>query len=367
MEIEPLVAIAALVGIVWGAVIFLRGGSAGRRPGRLAGRNGLGIPRDARFRLGPVPLTSDRILWVLLMAQLVFWWRWGLTASHSVGRGELLLPAFIAVLALGILTHDWTTNHNLPVSQFVFYYLMPAGIYWVGWQARITERGMKAMFVLVGIFGVYLAITAIAEKYSAEKPWLTELVFPSYIGTPKISEFYGRGRGPLLNPAANGMLLGICLGAGLMSWPRAPRWGKPLLIAYCVLLCSRDLFDNDAERLDGRSPGAFLLVFLVMPRLYRLWFVVASLLGSTTLVATLWDKLVEFKRDEYLSARDSQSTELRPVLLYSPRKCSATGRCSAAVWDTTGTSTSTTWQTAISVSLWKRDAATCNTTSGSRS
>ena len=53
---------------------------------------------------------------------------------------------------------------------------MPLGMYWVGWQARISERGLKIMFALFGVFGVYLALTAIAEKWQ-----LTSVVFPPYI------------------------------------------------------------------------------------------------------------------------------------------------------------------------------------------
>ena len=79
--------------------------------------------------------------------------------------------------------HDWTTDHNQPVSEFVFFYLMPFGIYWVGWQMRITERGLKTMFVLLGIFGVYLAATAIAEKCDVAYG-SGVLVFPRYIMEP---------------------------------------------------------------------------------------------------------------------------------------------------------------------------------------
>ena len=124
MNIEPLITIALLVGIVWGAVIFLRGGLlAGALIVLLAGTC-FGSPM-LHVSAGPLTLTSDRILWALLMVQLVFWWRLGLTASRRIGRTEVLLLAFIGVLAASVLTWDWTKNDNLPVSRFVFYYLMP--------------------------------------------------------------------------------------------------------------------------------------------------------------------------------------------------------------------------------------------------
>lgn len=308
---ESLIAIAALVGVVWGAVIFLRGGLlAGSLVVLLAGTC---FGHSAfHAEAGPIPLTSDRILWVLLMAQLLFWWRWGLTESRRIGRTEVLLLAFIGVLAASVLTHDWSANGNRPASQFVFYYLMPLGIYWVGWQMRITERGLRTMFVLMGVFGVYLAITAIVERFE-----LTALVFPRYIMTSEFREFLGRSRGPLLNPAANGMLLGLCLGAGLMTWPRMPRWGQLLLLGFSGLLLLGLSCTMTRSAWMGGCLGMLILLLLVLPRYYRPWLLTAVVLGSAILVATQWANIVEFKRDKDLTARETASSaRLRPTLAF---------------------------------------------------
>ncbi len=258
-----------------------------------------------------MPLTSDRVLWALLMVQLVVWWRLGLTASHRIGRAEVVLLAFIASLAASVALHDWTVDHNQPLSQFVFYYLMPLGIYWVGWQARISERGLKIMFALFGLFGVYLALMAIAERFQ-----LTALVFPHYIISSRYEEFFGRARGPLLNPMANGMLLGICLGAGLMAWPRALRWGQLVLIAFAGLLCCGIACTMMRSDWIGGALGLGLILFLTMPRLYRPWFLAAAVLGSALLVTGEWTNFLEFKRDKYVSAEDTASSvKLRPILV----------------------------------------------------
>jgi hypothetical protein len=311
MEWEPLIAIALLVGIIWGAVIFLRGGLlAGALCVLLAGTCFGFFAYHTRTE---PPLTSDRILWALLMVQLVVWWRLGLTAAHRVGRGEVLLLAFVGVLAANVAMHGWTIHQkptNAPVSQFVFNYLMPLGIYWAGWQARISERGLKTMFALLGVFGVYLAITAIAEKYE-----LNFLIFPPYILTAEFKEFLGRGRGPLLNPAGNGMLLSACLAAGLMAWPRAPRWGQLALIVFSGLLCFGIACTMTRSAWMGGALGLLLIGFVVLPRLYRPWFVAAAVLGAAVLVAYQWSNIVEIKRDKNIAAEDSAlSAELRPVL-----------------------------------------------------
>ena len=288
---EPIIAIAAVAGVVWGAGF---------------------VP--AHTFLGPVPLTSDRILWTLLMVQLLFFWRMGLTAQRQIGASEWLLLAFVGVLAVSVFCsgNDWTVNKNLPASRLVFYYLMPVGMYLVGWQARITERGLKIMFLLLGIFGVYLALTAAAEIYG-----MTDFVFPRYINsdTADLGEFLGRGRGPLLNPMANGMLMGLCLGAGLMLWPRTPNWGKSLLVGFAGLLCYGIYCTLTRSAWMGGFVGLLILVYLALPRPNRRWLIAATVVGSVLFVATQWENLLEYKRDKYQSARAAAtSAELRPVL-----------------------------------------------------
>ena len=82
--------------------------------------------------------------------------------------------------------------------------------------------------------------------------------------TSKFTEFLGRGRGPLLNPAANGMLLGTCLAAGLMAWPRAPRWGQLALVAYSGLLYVGIACTMTRSAWMGGGLGLLLIIFLVL-------------------------------------------------------------------------------------------------------
>jgi O-antigen ligase len=166
------------------------------------------------------------------------------------------------------------------------------------------------MFSLLGAFGLYLALTAIAETQG-----FSALVFPRYILSPAFPEFLGRGRGPLLNPAANGILLGLCLAAGLMAWPRTHCGGKLLLIAYSAIVCFAVYATLTRSAWLGGALGLFLVVFLAMPRRIRPWLLAAALLGATAVVGTQWDRLAAFKRDRSLSAwQTAESARLRPIL-----------------------------------------------------
>ena len=80
------------------------------------------------------------------------------------------------------------------------------------------------------------------------------LVFPSYIGSTEYVEFYGRGRGPLLNPAGSGILQGLCLLGMLMRWPRVGRLGQ-LLILACAAVLLGNLLHVHPQRVAGTCAG----------------------------------------------------------------------------------------------------------------
>jgi hypothetical protein len=304
---EFLIIIAVLIAAVWGAAIFLRGGLLTVALLVLLAGICFGYPV---WHTEQVPLTSDRILWVLLMLQFAVCWRLGVTEPQRITRTEVLLLAFVVVLAANVALHDWSYNQNQPASRLVFYYLMPLGMYFVGWRTKITERGLTAMFAALTVFGVYLGATAIAEKWE-----LTALVYPTYISSKDFAEFLGRSRGPLLNPAANGLMLGLCLGAGLMAWPRTSRVGKLLLIGFSALLCLGIFCTMTRSAWMGGSLGLLLLVALTLPRMYRPWLLAAALLAAALLAATQWESIVAFKRDKNLTAKETASSvALRPTL-----------------------------------------------------
>ncbi len=150
------------------------------------------------------------------------------------------------------MTHDWEVRGSQPVARLVFDYLMPCGLYWVARQSRITERGVLAVLALLAAMGLYLAATALAEVSGN-----SGLVFPQYIASPDVPEFLGRARGPLLNPAGNGILLGLGLAATLLWWPRLGRVGRAGLVLASVAVLRGNLRDADADaRGAGRSSGA---------------------------------------------------------------------------------------------------------------
>ena len=54
-----------------------------------------------------MPLTADRVLLVLLVGQYVVWRRWGLADPKPLGKPEIILLAFTAMMVLSTFTADW--------------------------------------------------------------------------------------------------------------------------------------------------------------------------------------------------------------------------------------------------------------------
>ena len=302
-------AVAAVVALVWGIVLFTRGGLLGGCLAVILAGCCFGHP-FFNLPVGPIPITADRLLWAVLLVQYVIWWRMGLADPKKPGRAELVLVAFLAVLMLSTFSHDWRAGHAQPVATLLFYYLMPVGLYWVARQAAILERALVGMFVCLAGFGAYLALTAVAE---VNQLWWA--VFPKYIASPEFEEFFGRARGPCLNPTANGLLLGTCLIGVLSLLPRANRAGKAGLLLLALLICLGVYYTLTRSVWMGAGAGLLVYLTLTLPRAWRAPVLIGSLILVAALGISQWERLLSFKRDKDLSAQDvAESVKLRPIL-----------------------------------------------------
>jgi O-antigen ligase len=309
LTVEFMLTIGALVALFWLGVVFLRGGLIGGCLAVLLAGSCFGHP-FFNVSTGLLPLTADRLLLVVLLTQYVVYRHWGWTDPKPLAKADFVLGAFIVLLLLSTLAHDFQANNARPLSQLVSFYLMPLALYWVARQATISERAMDWIVGGLAVFGVYLAATAIAETY--EIWWL---VYPEYIGSAKFPMFLGRGRGPFLNPISCGMFQCIGLCAALLSWPRLNRPGKLLLLLlvplfawgiYCTLTRSVWL---------GAIAGLLTLVGLSMPRNLRVPVLGGTILVAIAVAATYWESILTFKRDKEVSAElTAESAELRPIM-----------------------------------------------------
>jgi hypothetical protein len=160
------------------------------------------------------------------------------------------------------------------------------------------------------MLGIYLAMTAVAEKMD----WKWAIV-PKYIADPKFAEFLGRGRGPLLNPAANGILLTLALCCGIMPllWYRGIQQigvlaTVPIYLVGILCTMTRSVWLGCAVALIG-------ITVALVPTRWRLAMAMAVLgCGSLAMLVDV-KALLTFKRDRNVTVEQmSESASLRPIL-----------------------------------------------------
>ena len=300
---------AATALLVWGGVVLLRGGLLAGCLGVLLAATVFGYYFfNVQTSVGA--LTLDRVLWVVLMAQYVVWRRLGRTDPKPPVREDWLLLAMLGVVTVSTLTHDWRAHGNHPLTQLLLFYLMPAGLYWIARQSRISPQGVRGMFVFLGLLGIYLVGTGIAEWQ--RQLWL---VYPPYVSSSSDPAFIGRARGPLMNPMGNGILMTVCLASTLAWWPQANRPCRLLLLALTGMYALGIYATLTRAAWMGAGAGLCLLLAFHLPRSWRVPVLTAGALAAAVLTAAYWQEMVAFQRDKGFSAKATEESVLmRPVL-----------------------------------------------------
>lgn len=301
-----LLLLLAPIALVWLAVFLLRGSLIAGSLVLLVGGSLFGY---SFWSAGTVPLTIDRLLAVLLAVMFVIHRQLGWTDPKPMSRSDWILLAFLGVLIFSTFTHDWHFQKIKPVFKLIQYFLIPAMAYWVIRQSPLDERKIRWIFGAIGAFGIYVSLTAIAEMLG----WHWAL-FPTHLASPKL-EFFGRARGPLLNPAGNGVLITLCLVAGLTWWQLFRRPGQLALLAFTSLSTAALYATLTRSAWFGGALGLSIFIALSAPSSWRNLLIGAGALAVLMLSVAKWDQIWNLKRDAELEASASaDSAALRPLL-----------------------------------------------------
>lgn len=301
-----LVLFVAPVALIWLAVFLLRGSLVAGSLAFLIGGTLFGY---AFWNAGPVPLTIDRLLAAGLAIMYAIHWQLGWTDRKPMTRADWLLVTLLVVLSFSTFTHDWHFQQSKPLFKLVQYFLIPALAYWAIRQSPLDERKVRWIFGTIGLFGVYVSLTAVAEMLG----WHWAL-FPRHLASPKL-EFFGRARGPLLNPAGNGVLITLCLVCGLTWWQRFNRPGQLMLLALTSLSAAAIYATLTRSAWLGGAMGLSTFVALSAPASWRNLLIGAGAVGVLMLSVAKWDQIWNLKRDAELdAAAAADSAALRPLL-----------------------------------------------------
>jgi hypothetical protein len=302
---EILILVAVLAASAWGFVYLRWTGLWGIMLATMIVGTIFGHPF---FNAGPV--TLDRLMLGGCLAIYIAYRKLNKLQLKRWLAADSLFVAFIAMMLLTTFRGDWKADSGAPVTRLLFFYLLPVIAYWIGRQTELTPQRIRIFYAVFGVLGLYLSVTAFFEKFD-----LHGLVFPRYIVNPKFAEFFGRGRGPLLNPSGNGVLLIFGLACGLMAMAYYRKWGRTLVAStvpvhllgiYCTM--TRCVWMGGAAVLGG-------LMYVCLPKNYRIPFLIAATMSVGLVIAAKSESLKSFKRDKNVSEKYMrQSAELRPLL-----------------------------------------------------
>lgn len=308
-----LILIAGIVGLLWGMLFVLRGWLPAGCFAYIVAASCLGHA-FVQFDLGPLPLTIDRLVLVLLVGAYFVQRRLGRVEPKTLTGVDCLVLLLAGTLTVSTFTHDWRITQAgdiSPVWRLTFAYLMPMVLYWIARQSTLTERGVWWLHAAMASFGLYLAITGLAEI--SQQWWL---VFPKYIADPKIGIHFGRARGPMVQAACYGTSVAICL-LGAWIWrPRLSRPGQLLLLATLPLFVGAIYFSYTRSAWLATGLGLMVVTGLMLPSRWRLP-VLGGIAACGLIVAiSRWDSLLGFQREQS-AGNTRKSVDMRGSFAYA--------------------------------------------------
>jgi O-antigen ligase len=227
---------------------------------------------------------------------------------------DWLVLVLAGVLTVSTFTHDWRVSQKGDISPFwrlTFAYLMPIVLYWIARQSTISERGVWWLNAALAGFGIYLAITGLAEI--SGQWWL---VFPQYIADPKIGIHFGRARGPMVQAACYGTSVGICL---LGAWIWRPKLSRPaqlLLLATMPLFAAAIYFSYTRSAWLATGLGLMVVTGLMLPSRWRLPVLGGVAACGLLVAATRWESILGFQREQS-AGETRKSVDMRGSFAYA--------------------------------------------------
>jgi len=259
---------------------------------------------------GPIQFSLDRFLWAGMIGLAVLQWRLGNLATLSMTRIDWLLLVFTAYLFVSSQRGGEPPSGSSPTARWLFYVFIPLGTYWVIRSCKLEVGDVRLLKRLLLLLGTYLSVTGICEAAG-----MRAFVFPRYINDPEVWVFYGRARGPLMNPIGNGIILSISLVVAALEFMVAGRRGKLGYGVLVLLMLGGGYATLTRSVWMGMAASLAVLALVYAPRRVRMVGVCSGAILCGAMAMGLKDQLMAIKRDAALSAADAaKSVELRPLL-----------------------------------------------------
>jgi N-acetylglucosaminyldiphosphoundecaprenol N-acetyl-beta-D-mannosaminyltransferase len=288
-------AVFALAAVTWG-VICARRGSLLVGCGLLLA---VGYALGHEFwnaRLGPIPITLDRVLLIGLVSVFAYQWRYGgLRIRPWTGTDWMLAAVLVVFTVSAILSGqpEITDGVTSKWGRLVTSFWIPALLYGIIRQLDITRRDWSRLLAALAVLGCYLACTGACEVAGQ---W--SLVFPRYIANPDLGIHFGRARGPELNAVSLGLYITACLLCGWMLLNfSGRRFYQLALVLALPLMAGGVLLTYTRSTWIGLAASGLVVAAFYIPRQWRLSAIVGAGVLGLFVMAASWGQLLGIKRE----------------------------------------------------------------------
>jgi O-antigen ligase len=268
------------------------------------------------LNVGGLTWTVDRVVFLCLLMRFLIGWKLKEYQLLPIELEDCLAIAFTVWLCARTLSQPLEAiapHQPDTLMHMINGYTIPLILYIILRTARPDGQDLRPALVMLGLFGIYLSITA---AFEVAKLW--GLVFPKFIADPELGIHFGRARGPMLQSVRLGMCLLACwLPLFVFTVWLNPRSRNRWIIALATL----PVFAGGVFLTYTRSIWmAFalviaMLVVLCLQGRTRQLIVVTGSMACILLLAILGPSLVAFKR-EYSAAETRESTIMRAAFAY---------------------------------------------------
>lgn len=309
-------AILVLAAALWGLVYAWRGSLlVGCTATLLAGYV---LSHHAwRLELGPVTLTTGRVLIAGLLVVLFWRLRQGLVSFKPLTGADWLAVCFVGYVTFRYLTTSYPESVPQSVSPFwrlIECFWVPLALYLVARTVEFGERSWKTLLFALAGLGVYLAATGIGEVTGQ---WWA--VFPKYISDPELGAHFGRARGPALNSVSLGIFLTVSFWACWFLWSRVNRPLRLLLVGAMGLMCVALLFTYTRSSWLALALTLGVLPLLHVPRSWRPVLFGGIAIAGVCGAALMGDKLINMNRQDANGSASHSVYQRQTFLVVSMR------------------------------------------------
>ena len=245
----------------------------------------------------------------LIFLALAAGWLVGvLSGRHSIrhfGLVELLMVLFLVyMLGSAIAPHELSAGAVPDVTTLLLTSAVyPFALFVLLREAAGGERAVRAFLWTLTAMGGYLALTIIFQKTG-----LQSLVFPSQILDPALGIHPERGRGPLLNSAADGAVLVSCFVAALHLGTQRDVPGRVVALIVALIMPVGVFFTE--TRAIWLALGIVVLMGVAFARGFRRWYIVLVVVALGYLAAN-WQT---FLSDDRAAGGVTSSSEVNSRL-----------------------------------------------------